>query len=405
MDESILRNLDTQHRRLAEIEAGADRLLAGEDGVRLPAVPPAPLAYADLTVANDALRADRGWATIDLDAALTPALRAEFAAWQARQRLPWTLEDVAVVALAGVVGVGATWFDSTIDHAVRDGLNGLRKTEPIKRWEKSSSQLALDHRVPGSSPWTHREDSGGGHDLLRPFEALHMIREGEFRGIAWLAGERVPIRATGHSPLAPRYRQVENLGEALTVWGKHLVADVITPTSLPLPGWTLLYELPSEQLSRFAVDTYRHGTNFRSGMLNTLPALTSEIIVRTHVHGRAMLARGTAVLGPAEEALRTELLLAAHAIVGAASLGKALTRSIALPASVAPPATAAMVFRHVNWPVLMRAATLSVQVAADRRARQAVDAATWDDLLLEVAGPWQLDAAREVDDSLVDAES
>lgn len=103
------------------------------------------------------------------------------------------------------------------------------------------------------------------------------------------------------------------------------------------------------------------------------------------------------MLEPGEEALRTELLLAAHSIVGAASLGKALTRAILLPPSVATPVATAMAFRHVNWPVLMRAAMLSIQVAQDSRARRATAAPGWDELLLDVAGPWQLDIAREVD--------
>lgn len=396
VDESILRNLDTQHRRLAEIEAEADRLLAGEDGLGLPAAPAVPLAYADLTVANDALRADRGWSSIDLDDALTPELRAEFAAWQVQQRLPWTLEDAIVVALAGVVGVGATWFDTTIDHAVRGRLNGLTDSELICGWERSGKRMPIDYMGAGFGGKAHRVRSAG-HDIGRPFEALGQIRSGEFRGFRWEDGVRIEVRNGGYPTPA-------NLAEALTLWAKHLAADVVTPMSLPLPGWTRLYELDSRQLRIFAHQAYLREMNLRSEMLKTLPAITTEVIVRSHVHGRAMLDRGSAKLEPAEVALRTELLLASHAIVGAASLGKALGRTIVLPPMAAPVA-AAVAFRHVNWPVLMRAATLSIQVAADHRARAAVGATSWDDLLLDVAGPWQLDMAREVDDALADTGS
>lgn len=38
------------------------------------------------------------------------------------------------------------------------------------------------------------------------------------------------------------------MSEALTLWGKHLAADVVTPMSLPLPWWTLLYERPERDL-------------------------------------------------------------------------------------------------------------------------------------------------------------
>lgn len=46
------------------------------------------------------------------------------------------------------------------------------------------------------------------------------------------------------------------MGEALTLWGKHLAADVVTPMSLPLPWWTLLYERPERDLRKFAYDAY-----------------------------------------------------------------------------------------------------------------------------------------------------
>jgi hypothetical protein len=59
----------------------------------------------------------------------------------------------------------------------------------------------------------------------------------------------------------------------------------------------------------------------------------------------------------AEQSLRAELLLAGHSLVGAASLGKTLTLAL-----IASPVAA---FGHINWPVLMRAAMLALQVVAD----------------------------------------
>ena len=52
--------------------------------------------------------------------------------------------------------------------------------------------------------------------------------------------------------------------------------------------------------------------------------------------------------------------------------------------------------RHVNVPVLVRAAMVALQVAADARARTSVGR-SWEDLLADVAAPWQLDTADEVD--------
>lgn len=388
MDESVLRNLDTQHRRLAELEADAARLLAGDTGVRAAAAAPTPRRYDDLTTTNDALRAERGWGGVDLDAALTPALRAEYERWEDRHRARWSREDVAAVACAGLVGVAATWFDATIDGAVRNRLEKLEETPLIRRRERDARGMPIDHMGERFGGKGHRFRSAG-HDVARPFEALRQIRAGEFRGCSWEDG----VRVTHHRPATPfgtPYTPVESLGEALTLWGKHLVADVVTPMSLPLPGWTKLYELPSRRLRTFAHQTYDQGLNTRWAALSALPVLTTEVVVRTHVHGRAMLGRGSAVLQPAETAQRSELLLAAHAVVGAASLGKALTTALATRSPI-------RAYRHVNWPVLVRAATASLQVAGDARARGQGPGRSWDDLLPEVAAPWQLDVAESVD--------
>jgi hypothetical protein len=387
VDESIQRNLDTQRRRLAELEADAARLLAGDTDVRASNVGRSPERYEDLTATNDALRAARGWEDVDLHAALTPALRAAYEQWEDRHRVRWSQDDVAAVAFAGLVGVAATWFDAAIDSAVRDRLEKLKDLPLIRRWENEAKRMPIDYTGPEFGGPGHRVRSAG-HDMARPFAALRQIRAGQFHGYSWDDGRRVTHTVGG-------YRPVETLGEALTLWGKHLVADVVTPMSLPLPGWTALYELPSRKLRTFAHQTYDHGLNTRWAALSTLPVLTTEVVVRTHVHGRAMLASGTAVLQPAEAAQRSELLLAGHALVGAVSLGKALTLALATRSPI-------RAYQHLNWPVLVRAATTSLQVAGDGQARGRDPGRSWDDLLTVVAVPWQLDAADSVDRAFAD---
>ncbi len=385
MDESVLRNLDTQHRRLNQIEAEVERLLAGAEASGLAAAPSAPEGYAALTATNDVLRADRGWTSVDLNAASLDRLTDDLA----QSRLSWDTADVVAVGLAGAVGAAATWFDTTIDFTVRRQLRGLKDTELVSGWEKAGTRLSIDYTGPGFGGPLHRVKSAG-HDIGRPFAALDQIRRGEFRGVVRENGAlRTVVETTG-------FRPVEGFAEALAVWSKHLAADVVTPMSVPLPGFSWLYESSHQDLHTFAYEAYRRGVNIRSEVLKALPMLTTEVIVRTHLHGRAMHERGTPVLTPQEETLRSELLLAGHALVGAVSLGKALAR--ALVVSAAPPAAAAVAFRHINWPVLTRAAVLSAQVARDARRRTASEAPSWDDLLSDLAGPWQLDEAVLVDE-------
>lgn len=381
MDESVLRNLDTQHRRLAQLEQDVDRLLAGDTEVTAtPAIDAEGWqSYEHVTAANDAARERHGWNVVDLDAAITPALRAEYEAWRSRQRIAWGLDDVAAVACAGLVGVGAVWFDSTIDSAVRARLARLADTPLIRGWERDGKRMPIDYMGSGFGGRAHRVRSAG-HDIGRPFEALSQIRAGQFRGRRW---------DNGVATLAQeRFVPVESLGEALTLWAKHLAADFVTPMNLPLPGWTKLYELPVPALRQFAYDTYNQGANLRSLSLSSLPVLSTEVVIRSHVHGRAMLESGSAVLEPAAASLRSELLLAGHSLVGAAALGKA----VALSMVVSPAAG----FWHINWPVLLRAAMLALEVAHDARVRHNSPVSRWDDLATAIV-PWQLATAYELD--------
>lgn len=389
VEESIQRNLDTQHRRLAEVEAQLDRLLAGDLTSPYPATAVVtPQSYDELTVSNDAVRAERGWSNVDLDDALTPYQREQFAAWQARQRVPWASEDVTAVGFAGMVGMAATWFDSTLDKEVRDRLKELKATELVKGWERDARRMPIDYTGPGFGGPAHRVRSAG-HDLGRPLEALRQVRDGQFRGIRWAAGVRTDVSTDVGEPVA-------TIGEALTLWGKHLVADVVTPMSLPLPWWTLLYERPERDVRKFAHDAYSgsafgEGLNVRSGLLTpTLAVLTTEAILRTHVHGRALMVSGSSRLDPSQQALRTELLLAGHSLVGAACLGKTITGALVTSTKV-------MAVRHVNLPVLLRIGMLAVQVLRDIHGRRSPAAPDWDMLLRGAAQPWQLDAALKLE--------
>jgi len=257
--------------------------------------------------------------------------------------------------------------------------------------------MAIDYMGPGFGGKLHRARSAG-HDIGRPFEALRQIRAGEFRGFRWVDGAKTEVRAD--RLLGERYKPVTDLGEAIVLWGKHLLVDFIGDTNLPLPGWTKLYELDNRYLRKFAHETYGNGVNLRSIATSTLPVLTTEIIIRTHVHGRAMITRRSAELEPGEAALRAELLLAGHALVGAASLGKAVSTAVtaASPIGVVAQAKA---FRHINWPTLLKIATTSLDVAQDARTRRST-AAGWDDLLAHEAAPWQLDEAMALDAAVRD---
>lgn len=378
MDDTVDRNLDTLSRRLAELESATDTALAGGVPDPLPQNDTAAhLSYAELTAANDRLRSQRGWTDVDLENALTPAQRAGFDRWRARQRIPWDRDDVLAVGFATVLGVAAVWYDTAIDTSVAKGFGATKSTGWMRGWERAGKRLPIDYTGPGFGGRAHRVRSPG-HDLARPFEALRQIRRGEFRGVRWDYGDKHNIAIGG------RFREVDSLAEALVLWAQHLAADVVTPMSLPMPGSSWLNELDNRALRTFAHEVYLgtsagNGLNVRSGILTpSLSVITTEVILRTHVHARAYAATGGARLDEREQVRRNELLLAAHSLVGLASAGKTLGRMIFLEDRKG------MALRHVNVPVLLRMGCLVVQVVHDRRTRGRAVAQDWDALAAEL---------------------
>ncbi|MFI6213912.1 hypothetical protein ACIBCD_18135 [Nocardia brasiliensis] len=374
MDDSIDRNLDTIRRRLAELEEATEQALREDDSGPLPLVAvPAPVSYAEMTDSNDRLRSARDWSEIDLDAALTAVQRAEFERWRTRQRIAWERDDLVAVGIAGLIGALGVWFDSTIDQGVANALGSVGRTQRMRRWERAAKRLPIDYTGPGFGGRAHRVRSAG-HDLARPFEALRQIRTGEFRGVRWDHGEMESVSLTG------RFRTVESSAEALVLWVKHLAADFVTPMSLPLPGSSLLYELDNRELRKFAHAVYLgpsagNGLNLRSGLLTpSLSVLVTEVVIRTHVHAKAYAVTGSADLDARRQALRQELLLAAHALVGAASVGKTLARFGTLDDQ-----RRWLAVRHVNVPVLLRIGCLAVENVHGMRGRGTA-AASWAEL-------------------------
>ncbi len=128
MDESVYRNLDTQHRMLAELERILDNELAEGPEAETTKPPTAvpftrAMNYRELTDANDALRARREWDDVDLYAALSATQQDKFVEWLDAQRLPWTPDDLLLLGFAGAVGAAATIFDTEVDLESASRLN------------------------------------------------------------------------------------------------------------------------------------------------------------------------------------------------------------------------------------------------------------------------------------------
>lgn len=392
MSEDIERNLDTQSRRLDDIE----NLIRATLDDQQPAVSlehgPRYQTYDELTTFNDDLRRRRDWTDVDLDEALTDQQRQAFELWQQKHRLTWSTSDLVAVGAVGVVGMMCTWFDASIDGSIRDRLTLLKSSGIVSGWEKAGKRLPIDYMGPGFGGRAHRVKSAG-HDLARPIAAIKQIMAGEFSGTAWHTGVATQV------VVGDKFQDINSTSEAALRLAQHLLADVITPMSLPIPGMSFLYESDSKALRDFALHAYNglsagNGWNVRNGIaLPGMTVLVTEILIRTYVHLDLYKQTGTARLELPHKRRRNELLLAAHSLVSAISLGKVAAQITAhyysgnYVRAVHPSH-----IRHANIPALLRAGALASTVVHDAyRASKIPSARSWDELVTETAQPWQLD--------------
>lgn len=335
------------------------------------------LGYAELSEENARRRTEEDWGEPDLLALLTEEQRATMSSFTDHQRLGWNAEDLFVVGLTASFGVLSATFDLHADALVAEGLGWLKSTATLKRWEAEAVRMSIDYTGTFFGGPDHRVRSAG-HDLMRLVSALDQVRSGTFRGTTWIDGRRVVVETmrTSHGTV---FRIPSDTAEALGLILKHWVADVVTPMSLPLPGFSFLAEMPSDRLRDFATRAYGglefgalgSGLNLRSGILTpSLAELAREVLVRAHLHVQQFRATGSFVLDAARVRKRTAMLLAAHGATSAASLSKA-----AIKTSVLGP----LALRHLDVSALVRTGRLALEW---QRGPNGDD--NWEDLARDV---------------------
>lgn len=120
-----------------------------------------------------------------------------------------------------------------------------------------------------------------------------------------------------------------------------------------------------------------------------LTTLSVEVAIRTHTHLASFKANGPGALTRQDERKQAELRLAAHSLVGAASIGKATAKGLITkhPSAI----------RHIHLPTILTAGRTALQVVADASAARRSSAPEWDAILLDIAQPWQLDLGRQIE--------
>jgi len=399
-DDGFIENLNALSRDLDDIEDVAASALAGESidhsVSRRIANTPSGLTYAELTTFHRQRRETEGWGKPELADILDPAALQQLEEWRGSRRFSWDRSDLLVVGFAGLLGALGNLYANRVDTALLSGLSVLKTTDQLRRWEKETARLPIDYTGVGFGGPAHRVRSAG-HDIGRFLSALDQIRTGTFEGTWWLDGQRMVAEVTTTRSGLP-FARVPERRLALVLLLKHWAADFVTPMSLPLPGWTLLAQMPDPDLRKFALDAYAgtnsgEGLNLRSGIVTpSLGMLATEILISTCHHLAAFRATGSARLPTAVSAKQQEMLLAAHAAAGAISLSKA--------AAVAVTGEAAVAVRHLNVPVLLRIGMLALKVRSDAAARAQAGAPSWEQLLSDEASTWTLPEAAIIADLL-----
>ncbi len=403
IDGDYVSNLDALSRSLDDIEALATAALDGQlvdqTAAQHVASAPSSLRYDELTAYNHERRQAEAWGEVEIADLLTPAALQQLDAWRQTQRLPWERSDLLIVGLSGLIGAVANLYDTQIDAAVLDGLSWLKKSDLLRQWEKDAARLPIDYTGPDFGGPAHRLRSAG-HDVGRFFTALQQVRTGTFEGTWWEDGGRFVREVTTTSSGRP-FKSTSEPHLAVALLLKHWAADFVTPMGLPLPGWSLLYEMPNRDLRKFAHDAcagtnHGDGLNLRTGVLTPgLGMVAAEVIIRTSTHLTAYRETGSPRLGASAAAKRAEMLLAAHAAAGAVSLSKTVAAGIA--------GETAFAVRHLNVPVLMRVGMLALQVRSDTMARAEAGVPSWEQLLQDEASTWTLPEAISIAELLTDS--
>ncbi len=182
------------------------------------------------------------------------------------ERLPWTQADLITAILAGSVGVA---IDLVSKGSLSEGQS-KKLVSPFSKFDRLNSPI--DKNIPGASLGDHRIYSQG-HDLVRFFStAKHMM-----------TGSAINYHSDGGQLVVKGLSQGSmTLSEAMAVLTVHLIKDVFTARSLPIPGTSVIAGLNNHKVPDFLVKGYSsNDLNLKNGMGASLatgtPMLVSNI--------------------------------------------------------------------------------------------------------------------------------
>jgi hypothetical protein len=240
-------------------------------------------------------------------------------------RIPWDKWDYIFSFGAGLIGGGLDIFLGTPG-------SGLQAQMADKNSWIGSQMEKIHHLHPVDAPIDYQgKHFGGGyhrgltkaHDLFRPLEGIRQFMDGEFRGFYWVDGKKYFIESSVNQ-FGKSY-QTMDFGDAVLAWMIHMFCDFFSSTSLPIPGTSYIYGMDNRDLRVLVEkDIYQSGINLRHLVLQTIPTISIELILRSYVLFRY---HNKIVNSDALTQKKTELLAVGHSVCAGFNIGKVIVLS------------------------------------------------------------------------------
>lgn len=259
----------------------------------------------------------------------------------------WKKSDFVVVFVAALVGGIADAVLGKRDNEVTgkgskfsNWLNEFHE----KEWKhKSGSPLDFQGKIGELSfgGGNHRELSRG-HDLLRFVDGIKSIKNGTFEAVGFRDGVKYVVKSTVNQNGTPY--DTMTLGAAIIEYCHHMLADLLSNNSLPVPGYSFLRECDNRKIRKLSADMYQQGFNLKNVIIQASSTVAIEIIIRFYYSVLSVKRYNDSVeiaedysnweaikqfVKPANKEKMHEMLLVAHTIVTAINVGRiVITKNI-----------------------------------------------------------------------------
>ena len=183
------------------------------------------------------------------------------------ERLPWTKSDLITAVVSGAIGIAIDLLSKkSIGEASAEKL-----VKPFREFDLKNNPI--DKHLPGASPGEHRVFSQG-HDIFRFYETVKVMMEGKALSYH-TSGGLMEVKAVSDFPNL-------SLEQAAIILSIHLLKDVFTSRSLPMPGTSLLADLNNGKVPDFLVKGARtNDLNLKNGtgavMATMIPILFARV--------------------------------------------------------------------------------------------------------------------------------